>query len=213
MNPILKQASETAAFLAEALPENYEILVFDLTQKGFPTAAGSRTRSGHAEDLRQYVNKLLRSKTVVENGRLTRRADVSIGNKLYRSSVQLIKDPEGTPVAALVLALELSSLMAMHGMLNSLLSFDTTDLAEIAPVPATQEIQEPTLELIERMVAEFTDAPERMSSDERAELLMDLYETGVFSLKGAVSRAAFCMEMSEQSVYRYLAKIRRARGE
>ena len=213
MNPFLKQAADTAVFLAETLPENYEILVLDLTRKAFPAAAGSRCRISHADELRRYVKKLLENKTVVANGRLTRRGDALSGSRLFSTSIQFIKDEAGVPAAALVLAMELSGILAAHGMLSDLVRLDTMEIGDIGPLPEKTETDEPTLKLIELMTSEFTDEPERMSPEERMELLMDLYDTGVFSLRGAVSRAAVCMGMSEQSVYRYLSRIRRARGE
>ena len=45
------------------------------------------------------------------------------------------------------------------------------------------------------------------------EIILELYEMGVYSLKGSVARTAEVLQISEQSVYRYLSKIKRARGE
>ena len=213
MNPWLEQAKATASFLSEALPVNYEIYVFDLTKKKVPVAASFRTKSRHTEALRKYVRAILENETVVANGMLTRRGDAIMEKRLYRTSVQLFKDENGKPVSALVLCMDIMDLLSANETLNSLLSFDTTELEEINPKTADDTPIELTLEVIDRETADFTDAPERLTPDERSELLMDLYDTGVFELKGSVAHAAFVLKMSEQSIYRYLTKIRQLRGE
>ncbi len=62
------------------------------------------------------------------------------------------------------------------------------------------------------MVKEMGVEPGRISQEERLEAIFDLYDMGVFELKGAVARTADALEISAQSVYRYLAKIKRARS-
>ena len=45
------------------------------------------------------------------------------------------------------------------------------------------------------------------------ELLTDMYDEYVFSVKGSVAKTAEVLGMSEQSVYRYIAGIKKTRGE
>ncbi|MBR4905403.1 MAG: helix-turn-helix domain-containing protein, partial [Clostridia bacterium] len=71
----------------------------------------------------------------------------------------------------------------------------------------------PTLDTIERIVSEETDAPQRLTPEEKKALIVELYDAGVFDLKGAVAEAAAALHLSEQSIYRYLSQIRRMRGE
>lgn len=216
MHPAAEQCRQTAAFLAEALPSAYGILLFDLTQTGFPLEAKYHFKYKNAqkyvEPFRRYLREILKSEAVVHNGMLTCRSEISVENKLFKSSFLLVKDEAGVPVMALVLCMEVSELMPVYGYMQELFSFHSEELAEITP-QTPEKPEEISLDVIDRETERFTDAPERMTPDERVELLLDLYDTGVFELKGAVSRAAFVLGMSEPSVYRYLAKIRRARGE
>lgn len=214
MNVYLEQAKQTAAFLNEALPDLYEILVFDLSEKGLPLAAQYRPRRNHPASLRKYLTNILKSEAVLRAGRLTCRGDALLENGLNKVSIQLFQDEAGQPCAALLLVQELTAYLNLHSTLSSLIRLDNTDLEELPEKTAEQaKPSEPSLETIDRMVEEFTDAPDRLTPEEKTELLLDLYDEGVFELKGAVSHAAFVLQMSEQSVYRYLAKIRRSRGE
>ena len=216
MHPATEQCRQTAAFLAEALPGAYGILLFDLTQEGFPMEAQYhfkyKNTQKYVEPIRSYLRQILKSEAVVQNGRLTCRGDISIENKMFKSSFLLAKDETGAPVSCLVLCMEVSELLPVYRYVEELFSFHSEDIAEITP-QASEQDEELTLDVIDRETEAFTDAPERMTPDERMELLLDLYDTGVFELKGAVSRAAFVLGMSEPSVYRYLAKIRRGRGD
>ena len=44
-------------------------------------------------------------------------------------------------------------------------------------------------------------------------MIIQLYDSGVLDLKGAVAKTAQALRMSEQSIYRYVAKVKRGRGE
>lgn len=212
MNACLDLAKQSATYLSEALPEFFGIAVFDLASDDMPLALQFRAKQNHFAPLRTYIRTILKSAHVVEAGRLTRRGDVLLSDNLYKVSIQLFKDEEGVPGAALVLIQDLQAIMSLQSALASFLELDTTDLEDITP--DSFNLDEPVgLDVIDRMVAEFTTDPTRLTPSEKTELMLDLYDTGVFELKGAVSSAADALGMSDQSVYRYLAKIRRARKE
>ena len=141
------------------------------------------------------------------------RADVTMGKGLSKVSIQFLRDSEGTLVGALVLYIELTPFVALSSHIDNLLHFDVTNIDEIQPVQPPAPTEEPTLELIDKMVSEFSDAPDRLTPDEKTELIIDLYDSGVLDLKGAVAKTAQALRMSEQSIYRYVAKVKRGRGE
>ena len=141
------------------------------------------------------------------------RADVTMDKGLSKVSIQFLRDSEGTLVGALVLYIELTPFVALSSHIDNLLHFDVTNIDEIQPVQPPAPTEEPTLELIDKMVSEFSDAPDRLTPDEKTELIIDLYDSGVLDLKGAVAKTAQALRMSEQSIYRYVAKVKRGRGE
>ena len=213
MNSLLEQYRNTAEFLAEALPDTWKILLFDLTDKKLPTVVQYRATKKQVDALRRYLQKTLKSRTALENGRLINRSDTDSGERLSKTSVQFLRDCEGNPIGALVLYIDLTSFLTMRSYLDSLLSLDCTDLDDVQQIQTPAIAGEPTLEMIDSIVREFSDAPDRLTPDEKTELIIDLYDSGVLDLKGAVAKTAEVLKMSEPSVYRYLAKIKRARGE
>ena len=213
MNPRLETHLMTAAFLSKALPDGSGVVLYDLTAKGTP-AVFEHGVSGAARDAaRNFIKKAVLSPTVTENGMLLNRSEASAKDRLRKLSVLFIKDDDGKAIGALALIVELNGILAANTYMSSLLSFDTNDLEDIAPMEKPGESRAPGVDGIEAFILKEVAEPERLTPDEKTELIMDLYDTGVFSIKGSVMKTASILNMSEQSVYRYIAKIRRTRGE
>lgn len=213
MNAALERYLPTAAFLGETLPYAFEITLFDCTVRSMPVVAQYHAMRRNADAIRKYIRLCLRQPTVVQNGMILNRSDLSSNGQLNKISVLLIKDEQGSVTGALTILTRLNDFIAASGLFQELLSFSQEEIDEIEPRSASYLPEEPTLDMIDRIVAEQTDAPERMTPEEKTELIVDLYDAGVFELKGAVAHATEALHMSEQSVYRYLAKIKRLRGE
>lgn len=212
MDAAMQQLTTFAAFLSGTLPSAYEIRLFDCTEKGMPIVRQYNTKRGYDDALRKYIRNILKQPVIVENGMLLNRADVEIKGKLYKTSFYIIKDIEDKVTGILTVSLMLNDVFPMYSFFDSLVQCAAEDFAEIQPAPDTADAK-PTLETIDTFVAANADAPERLTPEEKTTLFIDLYDMGVFELKGAVAKAAEALHMSEPSVYRYLAQIRRARGE
>lgn len=213
MNTALERFLPMAAFLAETLPEGYEIRVFDCTEKGMSIVRQFHTKRGNEDAIRKFLRTVIKNPVVPENGMLTNRGELSRNGKLYKTSFFFIKDDDGKPVGALALSLQLNEIIAVSGILNSMLALSTEEIESIGPKETLAVDEKPTLDTIARIVSEETDVPQRLTPEEKMAVIVELYDAGVFDLKGAVAEAAEVLHMSEQSVYRYLSQIRRMRGE
>ena len=67
------------------------------------------------------------------------------------------------------------------------------------------------LDEIDEMVKEFCPGPSELTPKERKELFLDIYDTGIFRIKGAIPKTAEAMGISEQTVYRYISEIKKLR--
>ena len=212
MNQALETVSSMATFLAGTLPYAYEIRLFDCTEKGMPIVRQFNTKRGYDNALRKYIRSMLKIPAVTENDMLLNRADVGIKDKLYKTSFYIVKDTDERIVGVLTVSIMLNDYFAAYGLLESVLTAATEEIDKIQATPLPDG-GTPTLERIDAIVRENSEAPEWLTPEEKMELFIDLYDEGVFELKGAVAKAAEALHMLEQSVYRYLAQIRRARGE
>ena len=62
-------------------------------------------------------------------------------------------------------------------------------------------------DLIEKVISEIGASPERMTIDEKIEVVRKLNEQGVLTMKGSVGEIAKQLMISEPTVYRYLRRV------
>lgn len=212
MQDILSQYTLMVSFLGNTLSTSCEIYLLDARKKNLPIVAQCHAHPHTLPQLRKLVQQALRSPSVVENGILLNRGLFSTSGKLSKNSLYFIKDEAGKPIAVLCLVVRVQAYLEMMGYLESLIQLDASEFHELPPIsPETLTYKAPTLEDIERMALDFSPEPQRLTPDEKTELLLDMYEADLFEMKGAVAKAAEVLQMSEQSIYRYLSKIRRYR--
>ncbi len=198
--------------LKNTLPNSYNIYLFDLTAKSYPVAAKSENRHPTEKAARDMVKQIMASDELVERGMLSNIPLQQGDAELVKGSVFLVKD-DGRAVGALCICLPVNNYLELESILSSVLTFNITDdygsiensVDEVIPKDETIE------ETVTRVIETYGVEPARMNQDEKLELMCDLYDTGVFFRKGAVAVVADAISMSEQSVYRYVAKIKKAR--
>ena len=66
---------------------------------------------------------------------------------------------------------------------------------------------------IERIMADYDVPSQRLTIDEKKGIVDQLYARGIFALKGAVSTVAKRLDVSDQTVYRYLREVQSNRRE
>ena len=65
----------------------------------------------------------------------------------------------------------------------------------------------PTSSIVSQVVANYPVEVDRLTQDEKMEIMDILNRKGVFLLKGSVSHVAQTLHSSEASIYRYLGKL------
>ena len=121
MNAEIERYLKTAEFLSEALPENYEITLFDLTAKGMPAVASYNAKKSNEDEVRRFLRTILKNETIVNNGMLLNRMEASTKTRLSKHSVLFIKDESGVPVGALVILIDLTNLITASTLINDIL--------------------------------------------------------------------------------------------
>ncbi len=209
----LSQYVKLIPFLGETLGNTFEACLFDLTVPGYPVVASVNSHEDTQDKVRTFVHKAVSSRQTQTKGYFANRPIEIDYSKLLKSSVFFIYSAEGKPVGALCLNLRCDLFMKMTAFANSMLQFNTEDLETEEPRTELPRVadQEISLDVIAQMVDEFGVEPGRFSQQQRLENNLDLYVMGVFELKGSVAKAAEELQISPQSVYRYLTKIKKAR--
>jgi predicted transcriptional regulator YheO len=207
----MEQMKRMVHFLGDALGATYYAVLFDTTDPNYPVVASTGSGQEGAEELlRSFVSQALKSPKVLTRGQFANHPmEVAFG-KFSKASIFLVTDEEEAIVGALCLNMQCDLLLRMQSFATAALQFNLEELDSTPSVPE-QMVREPSLDSIGEIVAEFNIAPENTTPEERLEIMCDLYDAGVFRLKGAVAKTAEVLHMSEQSVYRYLTRIKKAR--
>ena len=132
--------------------------------------------------------------------------------RLLKMNIFYIKE-EGRPVGALVLNMEMDFFLRMSSFLNErLMTEKEGDSVYLSGMPSDLRARRAEgLDAIDSVIRSFGPSAEKMTPSERKEVFIDIYDTGVFKLKGAIPRAAEALKVSEKTIYRYLSEIKKGR--
>ncbi|EHI69019.1 helix-turn-helix transcriptional regulator [Streptococcus ictaluri] len=207
-------------FLHGVLGDNYEIVLHVIDKNDIYIGeivnnqiSGRTTNSpltAFALDL--ITNKVYQEKDYVTNYK----AIVSPQNKEVRGSTFFIKDQNGKLEGMLCINMDIS---AYQGIAENILNLANLNLNQLVPKtgskissPQSEETVEVLSNNIQDIISEIID-PALLNQDVhlrqevKVDIVSKLSEKGVFQLKGAVSKVAEILNISEPSVYRYLKKI------
>lgn len=214
MNKHLEQYISLCEFFAKTIAPNYEIILFDTTKVQIPVVCRFNNINGTEESTRTLLKEALKSEVVVATGKTVNRVTASEFKKMIKTSIFLIKDEMDKVQGALCINVNTQTYFELENVISKMLRFNTAEINE--PDAFLEEIesqgQPPTLETIDRVVADFGVDPTRLDTSERMELICDLMDEGVFEIKGAVARTAKLLNVSEKTIYRYISDIRKVRS-
>ncbi|OHY30160.1 hypothetical protein BI362_07560 [Streptococcus parauberis] len=208
------------AFLSGVLGINYEIILHVIDEDDIYIGEIVNNHiSGRTKNspLTTFALDLINKKVYLEKDYVTNyKAIVSPENKEVRGSTYFIKNDQGQLEGMLCINLDIS---AYKNIAANVLSLANLDLGQLIPdltQKATTMTQEETVEVlsnnIQDIISEIIDPSLinqniQLSQDVKIEIVTKLSEKGVFQLKGAVSKVAEILKISEPSVYRYLKKV------
>lgn len=197
-------------FLGTVLDGTFEAGLFSLADPKRPALVAHSGAGEHLDKMRDFVVEAAGSQRFRDRGFFANHPIVVDVGKMLKASVLFIENAEGELAGALCLSMRCDLFFRMSDYMSKMLRFNTEGIDDPTP-EAPEAPQEPSLDTITQTVMSFGVEPERFTQAERQEILVDLYDLGVFKLKGAVAKTAEALKISEQSVYRYLAKIKKAR--
>ncbi|MNJ49431.1 YheO-like PAS domain protein [compost metagenome] len=145
------------------------------------------------------------------------KASGSLGQK-FRASTYFIKDSQGKLVGLICLNIDITHVEIAAEWINHVLQGGS--LTPPAPIDSLSEEKPQESEFLQGNVDDLlqhiimktlskVNLPiDRLSSNEKIEIVKELNEQGVFLLKGGVTQVASALSISEPTVYRYLQKLR-----
>lgn len=191
-------------FLADYLGPNVEIRLSNaVTEKVFVA---------HPSDIAIGSPILEIEKKFIEEGRYEERDSVtnyrafSSDGKKLKSATHFIKDPNHQLVGFLTINYPVDELIEFRNMLNNIISGYKTK-EENYFESFTLSFEDLMTNTIQDAVNKYKVPPNRLSYDEKMELIRTLDEKGTFLIKGSVTELAKVLNTSETTVYRYINKL------
>ena len=227
MSPqLLQQFSKLTEFLGRALGPDYEVALHDLTDKDCSIVAIANNHISGREigaPLTNVALKIIADRSYLTSDYRVHYRGVSADGKMLRSSTFFIKDDAGALIGMLCINFDDSRYKALSDSILGLCHPDTfveTNFLFDEQRLATQLLPEELESFqhtprgvagseVANVLRDLNVAADRLTQDEKMEVVGVLESRGVFLLKGAVKDVAEALCCSPASVYRYLSKLRK----
>jgi predicted transcriptional regulator YheO len=218
----IKEYIPIVKFLAKTLGPNTEVVLHDLTNYDNSIIAienghiSGRKVGGPVTDLVLQIAKSKRYKT---EDYITNYTGKSKEGKLLKSSTFFIKNFDDELVGMLCINVDVSMFIDIDKKIRQIINYDLDEnVIENISIKKNgketivenfgENLEDITVSSIESVIDEMNIPPERMSPDEKMDIVKKLNDKGVFLIKGEVSRVAEYLKVSDATVYRYLNKIK-----
>lgn len=214
MNPYIKKFISIADFLGEILGTNTEIILHDLTNYQHSIV---HIINGHisgrkiGDSITDLVLEFMFNESKGNKQFICNYNSKTVQGRLLYSSTYFIRDDSNKIVGALCLNSDYHDVKKSISFLTSLLPNyvdDKTVSANIIKENLNSDAQELTLNKIDAIINQFDVIPNRMTIEEKTEVIAALNDCGIFNIRGSVQEVANKLYMSEPSIYRYIKKIK-----
>ncbi|KOF55711.1 hypothetical protein AGR56_17920 [Clostridium sp. DMHC 10] len=212
---ILAKYISIAEFISSILGDNCEVVIHDITS---PNNSIIFIKNGHLSGrklggpltdlvLNIIQNKSYKDKNFVSNYK-------AIGNfKTFRSASYFIKNDNSEIIGVLCINIDTEPYNKVKQLMDSLSFISTNSIDNKKKTLDTQEqfydnVDDLLYMMVQKTISKSKIAPDRMSSDEKINIVKRLCDEGAFNLKGAVSEVAKALQVSEPTIYRYLNKYK-----
>ena len=210
INAYLKKYIPLVDFLAEVFGDDAEVVLQDVSDFNNSVISirnnhisGRKLGAPATNLVLKVMNGNFTDKNYVRNYR-----GVSAVGKVVRSSTYFIKDDKNVVVGMLCINIDIDKLVQLKNHLDGILKLPE-EIFEKTTERFSVSAEGLASDSIETILEESGISPERMSQEEKMEVVYKLDKNGVFLVKGSICKVASVLNVSNATIYRYLSKIRR----
>lgn len=215
MNSSIKRFIPIADFLGEVLGSNTEIILHDLTNYDNSIVYlvnGHISNRKIGDPITDLVLEFIATESKGDKQFICNYNSKTFEGKLLYSSTFFIRDENKEIVGALCLNSDYHDVKKSLSFITSLLPNYVDDkILSLNNIKEnlSSDPQELTLNKIDAIINEFDVIPQRMTTEEKTQIITTLSDCGIFNIRGSVQEVAAKLHMSEPSVYRYIKKIKK----
>ncbi len=212
-NPLLQKYIPMVDFLAEVLGNDAEVVLHDVSDMDNSVVA---IRNNHISGRKvgapvtNLALKVMKDQKYSNTPYIVNYKGVSEKGSILKSSTYFIRDQQGALIGMLCINIDYSKFEQFRNYLDGFIRLPENN-QQASPVEErfSSSVEAVTLDGIETIIRNIGVSPERMSQDEKIEVIKELNNSGVFLLKGSVAEVASQLKVSEATIYRYLTKIKK----
>ncbi len=132
--------------------------------------------------------------------------------RIFRSSTYFIKDEDKNLIGMFCINIDISPYLRVRQQLDGMLMFSGTTAIQDGEDQEQREsfassFEEMLSQMVQTAMGDYAVDASRMAIEEKKQVVATLQGKGAFLLKGAVGEVAQALDVSEQTVYRYLKEI------
>ena len=210
INAYLKKYIPLVDFLAEVFGNDAEVVLQDVSDFNNSVISirnnhisGRKLGAPATNLVLKVMNGNFTDKNYVTNYR-----GVSATGKVVRSSTYFIKDDKEIVVGMLCINIDIDKYLQLKNHLDSILKLPE-EIFEKTTERFSVSAEGLASDSIETILEESGISPDRMSQEEKIDVVNKLDKNGVFLVKGSICKVASILNVSNATIYRYLSKIRR----
>ena len=198
-------------FLGEALGDNVEIALHDLTSQEQEIVAIANSHISGREVGAKLSNlsiHYLETKQYKDHDYVMNYKTTGPDGKLLRSATYFIKeDGRELPIGMLCVNVNISDYEYLETTLKKILGIKESKDVEFKLDNPIEILSSPLDECLEQMGFPSYFLVERLNVEEKIKVVKYLQEKGTFKVKGAIVLVAEKLAVSEPTIYRYLKKM------
>lgn len=203
-----------ADFLGKTLGPEYEIVLHNIDGDNHSIAHiinGNISGRSMDDPRTDLTFKYIQDQTVSKNDYIINNKGIEKNNKVIRTSSLFIKDENNKLTGMLCINFNGSKYVNLAKQILKLTNMENTSIENQYlnyPISKIEDISSSITDATDKVVNQSIDASnipvERLTPEEKIEIVRQLESKGVFMLKGAVSEVAEKLLVSEATLYRYI---------
>ncbi len=210
-----RSLSKLVEFLGEVLGEKYEIVLHDISEHGSSVASIANNHISNRDvssPLTGFALELLKDKVYEKQDYIIGYKAMTKQGKDIQGSTFFIKD-EDKITGMLCINYDNNEYKDLADKILNLGQvkqhiIDQTQQNHIANIETVEYLSESIEDIIGTIIEpSLLNGDTILKPEKKQEIINALFDKGVFNIKGAVLNVSKILNMSEQSVYRYLKKV------
>lgn len=197
-------------FISQFLGADAEIVLYDVTKEEAIFVQNSfHHETVIGSPIRSIEQRFIKEETYKKKDSVVNYRAFSADRKKLRSASHFIKNHDDELIGILTINYVVEDLIELRNILNHLISgsepIDTT--AERYYESFNLSFEDLMNSTIQEALTKFNVPPDRLSHNEKMELIRTLEEKGTFLIKGSITELARILNTTETSIYRYINKL------